>query len=217
MRESPLAMELDVAGVEDGSYVIETEVLDGTTSIGTATLGVVLQKGLDAKLRALETSAAAATPAVRADILYPVDFIKNINRGRITPGTFNAASEIAAAEAVRGRRQGRQGSVQGQDRRHGAALSARGRQRDHAVPRLRAEGLHRRRGGAAGDCAARPRRERRLVLRLVLETAAAARREARLPDGRAARLPRRRLLRLDDHGLPATPPRGAASNTARRT
>ena len=100
LRESPLAMELDVAGVEDGSYVIETEVFDGTTSIGTATLGVVLQKGLDAKLRALETSAASATPAVRADILYPVDFIRNINRGRITPGTFNAASEIAAAEAV---------------------------------------------------------------------------------------------------------------------
>ena len=100
LRESPLAMELDLAGVEDGNYVIETEVLDGTTSIGTATLGVVLQKGLDAKLRALETSAAAATPAARADILYPVDFIRNINRGRITPGTFNAASEIAAAEAV---------------------------------------------------------------------------------------------------------------------
>jgi predicted esterase len=100
LRESPLAMELDVAGVDDGSYVIETEVFDGATSIGTATLGVVLQKGLDAKLRALEASAAAAIPAVRADILYPVDFIKNINRGRITPGTFNAASEIAAAEAV---------------------------------------------------------------------------------------------------------------------
>lgn len=100
LRESPLAMELDVAGFENGSYVIETEVFDGTTSIGTATLGVVLQKGLEAKLRALEASAAAATPAVRADILYPVDFIKNINRGRITPGTFNAATEIAAAEAV---------------------------------------------------------------------------------------------------------------------
>ena len=100
LRESPLAMELDVAGVEDGSYVIETEVFDGATSIGTATLGVVLQKGLDAKLRALESSAATATPAVRADVLYPVDFIRNINRGRITPGTFNAAAEIAAAEAV---------------------------------------------------------------------------------------------------------------------
>ena len=52
------------------------------------------------------------------------------------------------------------------------------------------------RGDAAGDCAARPRRERRLVLRQLLETAAAAGREARLPAGRAARLPRRRLLRL---------------------
>lgn len=100
LRESPLAMELDVSGVEDGSYVIETEVFDGTTSIGTATLGVVLQKGLDAKLRELETNAVTATPAVRADILYAVDFIRNINRGRITPGTFNVAAEIAAAEAI---------------------------------------------------------------------------------------------------------------------
>ena len=100
LRESPLALELDLAGIEDGNYVIETEVFDGTTSIGTATLGVVLQRGLDAKLRALETAAAAAPAAVRADILYPVDFIKNINRGRITPGTFVAATEVAAAEAV---------------------------------------------------------------------------------------------------------------------
>ncbi len=100
LRESPLAMELDFSGAEDGAYVIATEVFDGTTSIGLTTLGVVLQKGLDAKLRALETSAASVPQGVRADVLYPGDFIKNVNRGRISPGTFNVAAEIAAAEAV---------------------------------------------------------------------------------------------------------------------
>ena len=100
LRESPLAMELDLSAAADGAYVIETEVFDGTTSIGTTTLGVVLRKGLDAKLRALEIGAASATLSVRGDILYPGDFIKNVNRGRVSLGTFNVANEIAAAEAV---------------------------------------------------------------------------------------------------------------------
>lgn len=100
LRESPLAMELDLSGVEDGPYVIEAEVRDGETSIGVTTLSVVLRKGLDAKLQALETGAAAVAPGVRADVLYPGDFIRNVNRGRISLGTFNVANEIAAAEAV---------------------------------------------------------------------------------------------------------------------
>jgi predicted esterase len=100
LRESPLAMELDVSAAEDGGYVIETEVFDGATSIGVTGLGVVLQKGLDAKLRALESSAASATAGVRADIRYPGDFIRNVNRGRVNLGNFNVEAEVAAAETV---------------------------------------------------------------------------------------------------------------------
>ena len=100
LRESPLVMELDLAGAEDGAHLIETEVFDGTTSLGTTALGVVLMKGLDAKLRALEAAAAGVPPGARADVLYPGDFIKNVNRGRVGPGTFSLAGEIAAAEAV---------------------------------------------------------------------------------------------------------------------
>jgi predicted esterase len=100
LRESPFAMELDVAGVEDGAYVIETQVIEGTTTLATTTLGVVLHKGLDARLRALETAAAGLLPSVRADVSYPADYIRNVNRGRIGIQTFNVGTEVAAAEAV---------------------------------------------------------------------------------------------------------------------
>jgi len=100
LRESPFPMELDLAAVPDGVYALETEVFDGETSLGAARLGLVLQKGLDARLRALEAGAAAASEALRAEIRYPGDFIRNVNRGRVGRGTFDVAAELASAEAV---------------------------------------------------------------------------------------------------------------------
>jgi hypothetical protein len=76
------------------------EVFDGDTSLGAARLGIVLMKGLDARLRALEAGAAAAPDALRADIRYPGDFIRNVNRGRVRLLTFDVAAELGAAEAV---------------------------------------------------------------------------------------------------------------------
>jgi len=100
LRETPFAIELDLAGVEDGAQVIEAEMFDGTTPLGTTNLGVFVHKGLDAKLKALDASAAAATPAARADIMFPGDYIKNVNRGRIELADFNVGAEIARAEGV---------------------------------------------------------------------------------------------------------------------
>jgi predicted esterase len=100
LRESPFAVDLDLAGIADGAYVLEAEVLDGATSLGTASLGVFLHKGLDAKLKALESAAAAVAEGVRADVVYPADVIKNVNRGRIELGAFNVQNEIAKAEAI---------------------------------------------------------------------------------------------------------------------
>ena len=100
LRESPFAMELDVSGVPDGAYVVETQVLDGATMIATTSLGVVLHKGLDARLRALESAAASVIPSVRADVAYPSDYIRNVNRGRIGLQTFDVGTEVAAAETV---------------------------------------------------------------------------------------------------------------------
>jgi predicted esterase len=100
LRESPFAIDVDVAGIADGAYVLEAEVLDGTTSLGTASLGVVLHKGLDARLKSLETAAASVAEGVRADVVYPADVIKNVNRGRLELGAFNVQNEIGRAEAI---------------------------------------------------------------------------------------------------------------------
>jgi predicted esterase len=100
LRESPYAMELDLGAVEDGAMVLQAEVFDGAASLGSATLNVFVSKGLDARLKSLEAAAATATPAVRDDIFYPGDFIKNVNRGRVELADFNVGAEIAKAEAI---------------------------------------------------------------------------------------------------------------------
>jgi predicted esterase len=100
LRETPYAIELDLSAVEDGAQVIEAEVFDGAAALGTASLGVFVHKGLDAKLKALEAAAATVTPAVRADVLFPGDFIKNVNRGRVELQDFNVGAEIARAESI---------------------------------------------------------------------------------------------------------------------
>jgi hypothetical protein len=71
LRETPFAIELDLAGVEDGAQVIEAEIFDGTASLGAANLSVFVHKGLDAKLKSLEAAGATAAAAVRADVLFP--------------------------------------------------------------------------------------------------------------------------------------------------
>jgi predicted esterase len=100
LRESPFQVELDLSAIPDGVYTLEAEVFDGDTSLGATRLGVVLQKGLDARLRALDAGAASAPAAIRADILYPGDYIRNVNRGRVRVGTFEVAVELEAAEAI---------------------------------------------------------------------------------------------------------------------
>jgi predicted esterase len=100
LRESPYPIEVSVAGVADGVYVIRAEVFDGTASLGAVGLDVSFTKGVDARLKALETAAPAVAEAIRADVLYPADFIKNVNRGRIQLGLFNVSKEVAIAEAV---------------------------------------------------------------------------------------------------------------------
>jgi poly(3-hydroxybutyrate) depolymerase len=100
LRESPFPLELDLSGLPDGAYTLEAQVFDGDAPLGAARLRVVLQKGLGPRLRALEAGAASAPEAVRADIGYPGDFIRNINRGRVGLGTFDVAAELSTSEAV---------------------------------------------------------------------------------------------------------------------
>ena len=100
LRESPSLMELDLSGVADDTYLLEAELRDGATAVATTALQLVVRRGLDAHLRALESAALTATPRVRADLRYPADYIRRVNLGRVTLGSFNLAAELAAADAV---------------------------------------------------------------------------------------------------------------------
>lgn len=100
LRESPFALDLNVATIADGAYTLAVEVRDQDRSLGTATLPISIQKGLDARLQALEAGAARANASIQADLRYPADYIRKINHGLIAATGFNLATELAAAEAT---------------------------------------------------------------------------------------------------------------------
>lgn len=106
LRESPFLMQFDLASVSDGAYQIQAEVFDGDRSLGTCTLRIVAQKGLDAALQRLETEAARAPESVKADVAYPLDYVRKVNLGLIDRGAFDVAKEIATAEETLAASQG---------------------------------------------------------------------------------------------------------------
>src|SRR6185503_15488094 len=100
LRESPFLFELDVRDVADGGYQLSVDVADGTTTLGTANLNVMVRKGLDEAVSRLETEAQRAPDALRAELLFPVDRLRNVNRGRLELRTFDPEKDFAAAEAA---------------------------------------------------------------------------------------------------------------------
>jgi poly(3-hydroxybutyrate) depolymerase len=100
LRDAPLAMDLDLSSVPDGAYVLDVHVHDGAGAIGTASLRIAVQNGLDARLAALEQAAASAPESVRADIRYPADYLRRVNHGLMEMGQFDLARELTAAESI---------------------------------------------------------------------------------------------------------------------
>jgi poly(3-hydroxybutyrate) depolymerase len=100
LRESPFLMDLDLSGVADGTHVLDVEVKDAERSLGSVSLRLAVLKGLDARLRQLDASAATAPADIRADLRYPADYIRKVNRGVVELGAFNVATELAAAEKI---------------------------------------------------------------------------------------------------------------------
>jgi dienelactone hydrolase len=98
LRESPYLMELDLGSVADGTYQIRVEVMDGAKTLGSTTLRIIAVKGLDDSLAHIDKEAAAAPESIRADALYPGDFVRNVNRGRVDAGAFDVTKEIANVE-----------------------------------------------------------------------------------------------------------------------
>jgi poly(3-hydroxybutyrate) depolymerase len=100
LRESPFILELNLAGVPDGTYQLAVDVSEDATALGSATLAISVKSGLDDLVARLEQGAAQAPASVRADILYPVDRMRQVNRGRLELRTFNPERDFAEAEAV---------------------------------------------------------------------------------------------------------------------
>ena len=100
LRESPYALELDVHDVPDGTYQLNIEVLDSDRSLGTSTLLINLRKGLDDLVTRLEADAKKAPEDLRADILFPVDRMRNVNRAKIELRTFDPDKDFADAQTV---------------------------------------------------------------------------------------------------------------------
>jgi len=100
LRESPYLFDLDMSDVPDGPYLLAVEVMNQGERIGTASLTVALHKGVDELAARLEADAKRAPESVRADILYPIDRMRNVNRGRLELRTFDPEKDLAAAAAV---------------------------------------------------------------------------------------------------------------------
>jgi predicted esterase len=98
LRESPYLMELDLSSVPDGTYQVHVEVMDGEKSLGSASLRFAARRDLDSALARLESEAKSAPEPVRADVLYPIDYVHNVNRGRYDIGAFDINKEIANAQ-----------------------------------------------------------------------------------------------------------------------
>jgi poly(3-hydroxybutyrate) depolymerase len=100
LRDSPFPLEVDLQGVPNGTYQLAVELLDESQSLGTATLLVSVRKGLDELVARLESDAKRAPEAIRADILYPIDRMRSVNRGLLELRTFDPDKDFAEAEAV---------------------------------------------------------------------------------------------------------------------
>ena len=79
-------------GVPDGSHVIVASLATEGRMLATRGLVVEVRKNLDTRVQKLEAAARARgdlVDGVRADLLYPVDHIRLVNRGVVEPGGFD--------------------------------------------------------------------------------------------------------------------------------
>lgn len=100
LRESPFQLELDLQGVADGAYMLVADLNDEGKPLGGTGLPVALRQGLDALVARLEADGARAPEPLRAEILYPIDRMNNVNRGRLELRTFDPDRDLSAAEDI---------------------------------------------------------------------------------------------------------------------
>lgn len=102
LQDDPCRIELDLSGIEDGTYLLQAEILEKERSLGTTSLLIGCWKGLSERLRSIEANLKKIDGynSFRADVLYPIDHIRSVNHGRFEMGTFQVSAELEAAEDV---------------------------------------------------------------------------------------------------------------------
>jgi len=102
--DEPLRIEADLSAVENGGYVLRVELLEKGEPLGSASLPIELYRGLHGRLRAIraELDGIRGFEERRADALYPLDYVRRVNRGLIERGSFALAPELARAEGILG-------------------------------------------------------------------------------------------------------------------
>ncbi len=98
--ESPIVAQLDLRSEADGRFEVRFVVQDGETEIGSAGIRIEVRAGLDQRVHRLRTAADSAPDHLRADILYPLDYMRRVNAGLAESRGFEVDDELLAAEAV---------------------------------------------------------------------------------------------------------------------
>ena len=102
LLDDPYRIELEAKSVPDGTYILRAEILDQDQPVGAAGLTVDLRSGLAPRLAALESELGKVSgfDNRRPDVLYPLEFLRSVNRGKRQIGNFPVADRLAAAESV---------------------------------------------------------------------------------------------------------------------
>lgn len=103
--DDPFRFDVDLSGVPDGRVVVRAEAMAGAKVLGTTSTLVHVSRGLRDRLRRLESDAAQLKgfEDLRAEVLYPGDFIRHADRGRIAlpqVRQFDLDRELTTAEAA---------------------------------------------------------------------------------------------------------------------
>ena len=100
LMATPHAMKLDLQDVPTGRYNIAVEISDGAAVLASSSLPVVVKRGIDETVARLEAEAKIAPAALRPEILYPVDRMRNVNRGLLELRTLDTEKDFITADSV---------------------------------------------------------------------------------------------------------------------